>query len=285
MASKNPQDELDSLKSEIANLSDEYLNLKEQIQRNKTMSDSKLLDMRESLQQVSTPIQTYKGLADIKGRRMPKWYELNIPFEFGDTQPKKASIEISNNPFICTQIQPYYLISDTDPTHFAFTSIFSSFSPFENGSFGSTNAVGRMFPCSAYFALIYRQMFNTLDVSSGDASAYEYIADIFSSYEVDALPKPFLYRGLGWNYPEFDFEIQVQGSGRYWTSNKIPAPAFYGGFNPLYLGYEGFVDTSDRLIVTAHPTTETINTAGIVRFVFFGYEIVTDLTLSDVFGY
>jgi len=285
MAFKNPQEELEALKAEVLELSDECVSLKAQVQDAKTNAFSKLSALRESLSQSSTPIQTYKGLAEIKGRRMPKWYELNIPFDYGETQAKKASIEISNNPFICTQIQPYYLISDTDPTHFAFTTSFAVGSPYLNGNFGTTNAVGRMYPCTAFFALMYRQMYNTLDVPSGDASQYEYIADIFSSYEVATLPDPSLYRGIGWNYPEFDFEIQVQGSGRYWTSGKTPAPAFYGGFNPLYLGYEGFVDTSDRLIVTAHPTTETINTSGIVRFVFFGYEIVTDLTLSDVFGY
>jgi hypothetical protein len=281
----NKEAEIAQLQSELSSLSKEMYSLQSQLQDMKSSITSNIADMRSTLEDSSLKINTYKGMSDIKGRRIPKWYELNIPFEYGETQPKKASVEISNAPFVCTQIQPYYLISDTDPTHFPLVSSNEGVE-YANGEFGFTNAVGRMYPCTAFFANIYRQIFNTLDGSPfGPAAQNEYIADIFSSYEVAGVPKPSLFRGYGWNYPEFDFEIQIQGSGRYWTSDKTPAPAFYGGFNPLYLGYEGFVDTSDRLIVTAHPTTETINTTGIVRFVFFGYEISTDLTLSDIFGY
>jgi len=53
----------------------------------------------------------------------------------------------------------------------------------------------------------------------------------------------------------------------------------------LFLGHNGFIDAYDRIEVTAHPTIETINTQGIVKFVFFGYEIETTQNLSDVFGY
>jgi hypothetical protein len=275
--------ELDRLRAEVTKLSADAMSLQSQLVSGLDASGTKLSQMREQLSEISTFGNVNIGIPEIRGRRTPKWYELNIPFAYGETRPQTASVEVSNNPFICTQIQPFYLITDEDPTHFPLANPDSGGYP--NGSFATTNAAGRMLPCSAFSPLIQYESIDrggpaVVDVLS-PAAAYRYIADIFSSYESGGD----LFRGLGWNYPELDFEIQIQGSGRYWTGGKVPAPAFYGVVNPLYLGYEGFVDTSDRFIVTAHPTTQQINTQGIVRFVFFGYEISTSLTLSDVFGY
>lgn len=278
MESKRTQ-ELERLRSEITKMSAEAMSLQSQLSKGSDATRSKLTQMREQLSEITTFGNTNIGIPEIIGRRMPKWYELNIPFAYGETKPQTASVEVSNNPFICTQIQTYYLITDEDPTHFPLAN--SGPGDYPNGSFATTNAAGRMLPCSAFSPLIQTESVGGVLNTLSPASVYTYISDIFSSYEDGGS----LFRGLGWNYPEFDFEIQIQGSGRYWTGGKIPAPAFYGVVNPLYLGYEGFVDTSDRFIVTAHPTIQQINTQGIVRFIFFGYEISTNLTLSDVFGY
>ena len=118
-------------------------------------------------------------------------------------------------------------------------------------------------------------------INNGRFSSFV-IGEVFSNYYdgVDDI------RNVGWNYPDFDFEIKNSNSGRRWTDDKIPAAAFYGANgNPLFLGHNGFIDAYDRIEVTAHPTIETINTQGIVKFVFFGYEIETTQNLSDIFGY
>lgn len=278
MESKRVQ-ELDQLRADVSKLSADVMALQGQLASTIDASGTKLAQMLEQLADIRTFGNVNVGIPEVRGRRMPKWYELNIPFAYGETRPQTASVEVSNNPFICTQIQTFYLITDEDPTHFPLAT--STAGDYPNGSFASTNAAGRMLPCSAISPLIQTESVGGVANALSPAAAYTYLADIFSSYESGGD----FFRGLGWNYPEFDFEIQIQGSGRYWTGGKVPAPAFYGGVNPLYLGYEGFVDTSDRFIVTAHPTIEQINTQGIVRFVFFGYEISTGLTLSDVFGY
>lgn len=273
--------DLQALKREIDLLRAEIKSLQDQRQASVALEKSKTVDIQERVRSLAMDFEHAQSLDDVVGRRIPKWYEVDIPFTYGDSAERTASVEISDGPFVCTQIQPLYFITDTDPSHFPFVSNAPS-TDYPNGSFGTTNAAGRTYPCSAFLPTWMQMSFaDLLGLTDPSANDFDFLADIFSSYE-DA--DGFLQRGRGWNYPEFDFSIQIQGSGRYWA-RRVPACAFYGANSPLYLGTGGLVDRNDRVLVSALPTVPEIVTTGIVRFVLSGYEIDTDLTLSDILGY
>ena len=272
--------DLESLKKDVRSLQEEFKSLCDQRQAMVSLDRSKESGLIQRAEVLRRDMSNVRSLEDVIGRRIPKWYEADIPFTFGDSVANTTSVEISDGPFVCTQIQPLYFITDTDPSHFPLVS--DTAGDYPNGSFATVNAAGRMYPCSAFLPTWAQMSFKNLLASTNPAAAdFDYIADIFSSYEDLAGD---LQRGKGWNYPEFDFSVQIQGSGRYWARN-VPACAFYGSNSPLYLGTGGVVDANDRVVITAKPTIPEITTTGIVRFVLSGYEIDTDLTLSDVLGY
>lgn len=271
---------IQSLRAEVIALREDLKTLSDQRQSAVTLEQSKKAALMRRADALYSDLGNVHTLQDVVGRRSPKWYEVDIPFTFGDTVSSTASVEISDGPFVCTQVQPLYFITDEDVSHFPLVN--DAAGDYPNGSFATVNAAGRMYPCSAFLPTWTQMSFGELlSSTSPGANDFRYIADIFSSY-VNLGGD--LLRGRGWNYPEFDFSIQIQGSGRYWANN-IPACAFYGANGPLYLGTGGVVDANDRVVITAKPTVPEITTTGIVRFVLSGYEIRTDLTLSDVLGY
>lgn len=253
---------IENLKKDIASLQVELLSLK---QRTKVVQDSskeRINSISNSLKQAEDKASLLKSIRDVSGKKSPSWYEVDIFFEAGDSEPNSGSTGISSGPFVCTQMQSLYMNTDQNAAHFP-----------DSGSL-PTNAVGRPYPCSAFFNIITEYSGATVPFPGTPS----YLGPLFSYSGVAT------NAGIGQNYPEFDFTIQIQGSGRYWTSSKIPAAAFYGTDNPLYVGYEGLVDAFDRIIVTAYPTIP-IRNSGFVRFVFFGYEISTKKTISDLLGY
>lgn len=258
---------IEDLKKDVASLQVELLSLK---QRTKVVHDAakeRVNSISSTLKQAEDKASLLKSIRDVSGKKSPSWYEVDIFFEAGDSEPNSGSTGISSGPFVCTQMQSLYMNTDQDATHF----------PPISGTLSTpypTNAVGRPYPCTAFFNTITQ--FSGVTTSSGLSKT---LGELFSDNPTATVP-----RGVGWNYPEFDFTIQIQGSGRYWTSSKTPAAAFYGTDNPLYVGYEGLVDAFDRIIVTAYPTIP-VQTSGFVRFVFFGYEISTKKTISDLLGY
>lgn len=283
----------ESLLQEVNDLTSELLRLKSDLSQLQTSMGNSATDLGSRVSDVKSLLGSIKDVDSIIGRRYPRWYMVEIPFEYGDTEPKTSTIEIGACPFLCTQIQSNYLITDTDSSHFPYVNYDTLPSPNE-GIFSETSSAGRSFPCSAYVPTITTLKFGwthpindmgtqlpNVPVYSNYLLYYNGLANLFCSYGTN----PYLVRFAGWNYPEFDFEISVLGSGRHWTNGKIPSAALFGGSSPLYLAQEGIVEGSDRLRVTAHPVTDTINTKGIVRVVFFGYEIDTDLKLSDILGY
>jgi len=274
----------ESLQKEADALTSELLSLNSELKDLHISTQSSISDLTLRADAIQNLLGSIRSVDQIIGRRYPKWYMVEIPFEFGASTPKAGTIEISANPFICTQLQTSYLITDTDSSHFPYSNFDITTGI---GLFADVNSAGRSLPCSAYYNVIasllygWTQGVNSSDIPWAAASDWPCLGEQFSSYGTH----PTLKRYSGWNYPEFDFEISIVGSGRHWTQNKIPAPAFFGREAPFYLAYEGIVEASDRIEVKAHPVTDTINTTGMVRFVFFGYEIETDIRLSDIFGY
>lgn len=265
--------EIDTLLQEAQELSAELISLNSKFQELENKNSNQLASLAEDFKNLNSQINAINSIHDLRGRRSPKWYVVEIPFEFGETKAQSRTVEVEMNPFICTQLQCSYLITDEDPEHF----------PYILGtSFATTNPAGRSIPCSSYKPLC-TLMQAQWSVDIAPLGIYTTLGEVFSSDGPP--PTTSISRGFGWNYPEFDFEISIVGSGRHWSHGKVPAPAFFGGSTPLYLGHQGFIDGTDRIEVVAHPTIPTINTQGIVKLVFFGYEIETTENLSDILGY
>ena len=263
---------IDSLRKEVDSLQVSLMALKQQVKTFSESSKTKIDGLKKGFDEAEQKASLLQSIRDVSGKKSPAWYEVDIFFNYGDTEPNSGSAGVSSGPFVCTQMQSLYMCTDEDSSHFP---------PSSGGPppvYYASNAVGRTFPCTAYFNTMME--YSGVTVAAGSPTPPT-IGEIFSSYTTGGGS---LVRGLGWNYPEFDFTIQIQGSGRYWTDEKVPAPAFYGLDNPLYLGYEGFIDAFDRVIVTAYPTIP-VRVSGFVRFVLFGYEISTKKTISDLLGY
>lgn len=269
-----------NIELEISQLNAELLRLKSEFVNFENTRKAEVQMLKDRVLDAGSMLGSKNFISQIEGRRYPKWYSVEIPFEYGDSNPRTSSAEITTRPFICTQMASLYYITDEDPSHFPKVGIPLAVSP--------VSCDGRSLPTTAYFATITSMLYdwNVRKMQDPTINIFEYssfvIGEVFSSYFNGVAD----IRNVGWNYPDFDFEIKNANSGRRWTDDKIPAAAFYGANgNPLFLGHSGFIDAYDRIEVTAHPTIPTINTQGIVKFVFFGYEIETTQNLSDVFGY
>ena len=194
-----------------------------------------------------------KDLSDFPGIKQPKWYVVDIPFSYGDTESKRGEVVISaDGAFVCTQVQSFYLITDTDIAHYD----------------AGRGAPGRTLPTSSYRQYFGQMARNPLSLYSAYGSS-----TIFT----------FLLRNYAFNTQEFDFEIEVEGTGRYWTSGAIPGHVFGGAVEPSYLAFEGVIENSDRLVVYAHPALDQtgVTLDGKVRFVFHGYSISSKLSTKS----
>jgi len=264
-------DELIQLTSELAALQKEVKALKQEAldkqvahkrNTNKTEDFIDLLDNR---------VNVFKKLSDIPGMRSPAWYRVDVPFTYGETQTKFGQTQISPiGPFICTQIQCYYLNGDADSSHYRYRTAAPAFY--------TTNAAGRTLPPTAFWDLF----------GTNKNTGLAYIGSVFQR-NLDATDIAFTENyqvGYGWNYPEFDIQIEIAGSNRYWTGNqKIPAAAFYGYLNPLYVGFEGVVENTDSIVVHAQPSTSTVNLTGSLVAEFHGYHINAHINVKQLMGY
>lgn len=217
-------------------------------------------------QQPSRPMQ----IEDIPGLRTPRWYEVDIDFSQGDSAARFNSAEIApDGPFVITQCAPWWTITDTNGANF----------------YGApANApTGRVLPCSATPFLLGSGI--TSLSGSTDAAFVgqtQGIGDLFNGAGTN---------GALSDIPEFSFQIEIQGSGRFWTNQAIPAAEFYGwGGQPNYLGIQGWVERTDRITVHATPeNTRGPGAAGVphngrVRFVFCGYQILGPINIAEALG-
>lgn len=122
------------------------------------------------------------------------------------------------------------------------------------------NVIGRMIPVSAA-AMFYAEVGGTVGT------------DTVVSVATAAV-----------GVPELTFQIEIQGSGRFWTNLKVPGAFFYGNGNPMYTGIMGWVDYSDRIKV--HVTPErALPFTGKVLFGLHGYQILNPVKLTQMLGF
>lgn len=85
--------------------------------------------------------------------------------------------------------------------------------------------------------------------------------------------------------PEISLEIEVSGSGRFWTNQKLYGPSLYcAPNNPLYLGTQGWVDTTDAIRTWITPEV-AMTFAGKVIVTYHGFQILTSLRISQLLGF
>ena len=207
-------------------------------------------------QQPQKPMQ----IEDIPGIRTPKWYVVDVEFTKGDNSVRFNSAEIApDGPFIITQAAPWWKITDTDATDFYGTS--------------TVAPTGRTLPCTATPFLLNSGITSIGADQTGTLVGQNIgVADLFGGTAgIAALS----------DIPEFSFQIEISGSGRYWTNLKIPAAAYYGwGGQPNYYGIQGWVERTDRITVHCTPDV-AVPHDGKVQFVFEGYQILGPINLAE----
>lgn len=197
---------------------------------------------------VESSLNTYVNIESVPGARTPKWYTVDIDFDSGETQSKSRAFEISSEgAFVVSTMQVFYKVTDTEASHYAFTSSAPNLSPV-------TLPIGRYLPATTYpiFAEgvlknICRDAATTPTPSVGGNSLYE--------------------------FPEFSFLFEVETGGQRWTNRPIPASALYTTEHPLHFGETCYLDRTERLIVTARPDAR-IPLTGTLRLVMHGYQVL-----------
>lgn len=252
----------DKIKADAQSLQSDVRKLKEKFHIETNESSAKLEHLEMLCEKSNYWRNSIKTLSNVPGIKQPQWYVVDIPFEYGATSVQAREVNLSaTNAFVCTQMQSYYLVTDDDEDHFVFQTNLAV----------TALGTGRTLPCSAFHPYLEQ-----LKVQGQSP---------LQTFGINTPPiiAPDTVRGYGFVYPEFEFQIEIEGSGRFWCSPKTPAAAFYGENNPLYLGFEGVVENVDKIKVYAYPTT-AVNLKGTVRFVLHGYSIGSDITLQSQLG-
>jgi len=209
-----------------------------------------------SIQGASQPDRP-RQIEDIPGARTPRWYEVDIDFALGDTSLSFNSAEIApDGPFIITQCAPWWLVTDTNAANFQGPP--------------AVAPTGRTLPCTAAPLLLNGGALTNPATALNLGNLAGTGAGVLG--------------GIVGDIPEFSFQIEIAGSGRFWTNVRTPAASFYGwGGQPNYLGVQGWVERTDRIVVHATPEI-AIPHAGRVRFVFEGYQILGPVNISEQLG-
>ncbi len=262
------------LQNSVSNLQQQILAYKNQAESEIKQFDTDLKKITEQLRLLAEDLTPrFKDIEDIPGIRTPKWYEVVIPFSVGDDSEKMKSVEINpEGPFIMTQISPVWQISnDNDVDYFANTLVGTL-------TYASVPA-NRILPCTAFPMLV-----NNLGYTNTTSLGYNTpsLAQLCSTLSGGAgNPSSGPLRDI----PEIELQIEIAGSGRYWTTGSVPSAAFYTyGGQPLYLATQGWVERTDRIIVHATPLVP-IPHNGYVRFLMHGYQILGHISISEALGY
>lgn len=262
---------INNLQSSLATLQSDLISQKGRNMKEEEISRMKISELQQKLTEVDRWSNVVRDLEDIPGVRTPRWYEVDVNFARGDTQLSFNSAEISpDGPFIITQMQPYYTITQDTSDAEAYPETLS----------GGRATAGRTVPCSAYAFLL--SALGGVNFSGAAAAADNFDGALLGNIAgTDAVPADSTPLGI---IPEFSFQIEIAGSGRFWTNRAIPAAAFYGESNPLYSGIAGWVERTDRIVL--HCTPEfAVPVGGRVRMVFHGYQILGHVNIGQALGY
>lgn len=281
MATDNTlENRVDQLKKELSSLIDQ--NKKMELQTQKRLNE--LFDRVDDIDSWSNFINS---LDDIPGVRQPKWYKIEVPFEYGEKQEQSGQVQISaSGPFVCTQMQSYFRITDTDPEHYSdyYGGVQGTPAWWGGGNpprpdptlAKSNTAVGRAISPTSYWGVPNRS-WEDLYLLRGSQLPIGYLFS--NNVNISGVD----YWFEGWNSPEFDVRIQTVNNNSYWTGlSNIPSAAFYGIDSPLYLATPSIVQASDNIAVFAKPSTPSVQLAGVYTLVLHGYHIGLHTELENL---
>ena len=266
---------MNQLQSTIASLQSELMAQKTRSLKEEELSRLKSDELSKKLSEVDRWSNVVRDLEDIPGVRTPRWYEVDVLFDAGDSTLRFNSTEISpDGPFVITQMQPYY-------TYGTASQLDQHMIGDDSGgiAINASAFAGRTVPCSAY---------PFLTKNLGGVGA-EHLAGPDRNTFAGAMIANFLVNSAA-NFaplsaiPEFSFQIEIAGSGRFWTNRAIPAASFYGEDNPLYTGIAGWVERTDRIVLHCTPDVN-VPIGGRVRMVFHGYQILGHVNIGQALGY
>lgn len=103
-------------------------------------------------------------------------------------------------------------------------------------------------------------------------------------YQIGATTATNLATAAGQYVPELFFQVRVDGSGRYWTNNPVPAATFCSWGTPKFSGIETWVESKNRLIIEATPQY-AMPLAGECIVTFSGYQILGNISIAEILGY
>jgi hypothetical protein len=284
---KNFEDSLKQIAGDLQDhaLSQSQLNhtllmLQQQLNIQKNLIDSNLNVLNNEAKDViknmkhlaEMLVPEIKTIEDIPIAKHPKWYVVEMPEDRPSTNANLSTEYVNINPegpFVISNIIPLFQVTKPQT---------EGFSGFANPVVGGNSPIGRILPCTSFQNLC--QNLGRTNITSfgyttpslwqlnffqliGDASNWGPLADI----------------------PEYEFQIEIGGSGRFWTNQFVPAAAFYGTMgNPGYLGCLGWVDRADRLIVHSR-NIKPIGYYGRVLFIFHGYQMLGHIDIAKALGY
>jgi len=290
------------------------LNLQQQLSIQKSIIDSNINQVSKQAKEVLSDIQSLasslipniKKLEDIPIVKHPKWFCVDIEFPaiytdkveltevFASQRSLSSYINVNpEGPFVITQMMPLVEIGKGHGYLGDSTSEMGGFAnpwlsdptalipPFANLT---SSPIGRTVPCTAFSNII-----NNLGITNNTSFGWNTPSLTQLCNEEVSNAAVVFYQSRSWgplaDLPEFEFQIEIGGSGRFWTNQYIPAAAFYGtSGQPYYMGAYGWVDRADRLIVHARNLKE-VNYDCTVKMIFHGYQMLGHVDIAKALGY
>jgi len=272
---KDIQEEISYLRGEVDALIQKNVDLEKNTQK-------RLNDVFDRVDELDSWANFISSINDLPGVKQPKWYKVVVPFEYLDRHERFGQVQISaSGPFVCTQMQSYFEVTDTDETHYSnyYTNPAAPTFPDQDPTIVKTaNASGRIIPPTSFFGLLDRLRDSTIGLDSYNPLV---IGELFSNYSSGATSVWY----EGWNYPEFDIRIQTANNNAYWTGlDSIPSAALYGVDAPLHVATPSIVQASDSIVAFAKPSIDAIPLQGNFVLVMHGYHIGIHANLDELLG-
>lgn len=277
---KDVQNEIEHLREQLESLTKKNSDLELSTQK-------RLNEAFDRIDSIDSWASFIDSIASLPGVKQPKWYKIEVPFEYNDVQERFGQVQISaSGPFVCTQMQSYYKITETDPERYAsyYTSPGFPNQPQSDSTIVKTNnAEGRVIAPTSFFGIKNREWGVTVN---GGLTVFNYndlvIGELFSKYSSGGID----YWYEGWSYPELDIRIQTANNNDFWSGlESIPSAALYGLDSPLYLATPSIVQASDSIVAFARPTADaTVPLKGVFVLEMHGYHIGLHADIEDLLG-
>lgn len=278
------------LQQVVVSLNEKLNIFKSQVEAEHLHISNDLIKLNDEIQSlVSKFKKSVRKLEDVPCIKVPKWYVIEIPYQpivYSEELRELVSQTLTNyvninseGPFALTQITPLWRITEE-----AETALFASFSTFANPYVPvpvlAPTPKGRTLPCTAFGNIV-----NVLGIINSERLYNSpSLSGLLSVSTVGGVPGNPLKGPLS-DLPEWSFQIEIGGSGRFWTSQYIPAAAFYGiQGEPTYLATPGYVQQNDRIIVHAKQESPIFH-KGVIKIVLHGYQMLGKTDISKALGY